>query len=79
MIPMYAGTPENTCPPGTGSTFTEELGRHCVNLFTPAPDTLSALATTGGSVEVGGWITAGLLLVAGAILVWYNATKRKED
>lgn len=78
MIPMYAGTPENTCPPGTGSTFTADLGQHCVNLFTPAPDTVSALAVTGGADE-GLWITGILLLIGGVALFTYNHLKKKKN
>lgn len=72
----YVGpAPENTCPPGTGQTFTEELGRHCVEFVIQHTDTL---AVTGSAVDVGGWIVAALMLVSGGLLVWYNATKRKE-
>ncbi len=73
MIPLYVGPmPENTCEPDQATTFTEELGRHCVNLFTPA------LATTGGTDE-GLWITGILLLIGGAALFTYNHLKKKKN
>lgn len=78
MIPLYVSPLDNPCPPGTGSTYTTELGKHCVELIQDAPTRL--LATTGydGDLLVGGIGTAILFMLGGGILFAYNHLRNKE-
>lgn len=71
----YVGpSPENTCAPGQTSTFTEELGRHCVDIVTH-------LAKTGSDPDLmtGGIITAVLFMLGGGILFAYNHLRNRND
>lgn len=67
MSTNYVTPPENTCPPGTGSTFTEELGRHCVELFTTVttklPDTGLQLDPVPFALSGAALLGAGLLML----------------
>jgi len=66
----YVGpAPENPCPPGQGQTFTEELGRHCVDLIVQHVDKLPATGGDGGWVDILAAIAGGLVLVGLAFLL----------
>lgn len=76
----YVGpAPENTCEPGQGQTFTEELGRHCVDLIVQHAPTNLATTGTDPNMLVGGIITAALLILGAGILFTYNHMKHKDE
>ena len=73
MMGLYVGPVNNPCLPGQASTFTTELGQHCV-------DAVSPLAATGEdpSLLAGGIITTLLFMLAGGILFAYNHLRNKD-
>lgn len=60
----YVGPVDNPCEPGTASTFTEELGKHCVDLYQKTADLLPATGGDGNVLAALAGVAGGLILVA---------------
>lgn len=79
MTDLYVGPVDNICDPGQASTYTEDFGRHCVDLITRAPESVERLANTGMDADNPALlITAVLLILGGGILFAYNHVRNKK-
>lgn len=77
---IYVGpAPENTCAPGQGETFTEELGRHCVDFVVQHVDKLPATGGDGDILAVLAVVAAHLVILSLGLLAvaWWRGRKRE--
>ena len=66
MESLYAKPPEHECPVGEASTYSEDLGYHCVDLYPQASARVEeTLAATGSDYGV-----ATTLLIVGLAVVF---------